>query len=150
MPEYRNPKPTTDVIVEVKGGIVLIERRDEPKGFAIPGGFVNEGEPVELAAIREMKEEIGIDVVLTDLLYVYSDPSRDPRHHTLTTVFVGRPRNRKDVPKAGDDAKALRVVDPAKPPKLAFDHAKILEDYTAWKKGRGKRPDPMKKLSSYR
>ena len=148
MPEYKNPKPTADVIVEVPGGIVLIERRGEPQGFAIPGGFVDEGEPVEAAAIREMKEEIGIDVVLTDLLYVYSDPKRDPRHHTMTTVYVGRPKNPSDTPKAGDDAKSLKIVDAASAPELVFDHTKVLADYIELKKT-GKRPDPMKKLASY-
>src|SRR5689334_17905568 len=98
MAEYRNPKPTTDVIVEVSGGIVLIERKNDPKGWALPGGFVDEGEPVEAAAVREMQEEIGIEVVLTELLSVYSDPRRDKRMHTMSTVFIGRPKNAGDTP----------------------------------------------------
>ena len=148
MPEYRNPKPTADVIVEVPGGIVLIERNNEPKGFALPGGFIDEWETVEAAAIREMKEEIGIEVVLTDLLYVYSDPKRDPRHHTITMVFIGRPKNAQDSPKAGDDAKSLKIVEAAACPPLVFDHTKVVQDYIAFKKT-GARPDPMKKLASY-
>ena len=149
MPEYRNPKPTCDVIVEMPDGIVLIERGNEPFGWAIPGGFVDEGEPVEETAVREMQEEIGIEVVLTDLLYVYSDPRRDPRHHTLTTVFVGRPKTAGDRPVAGDDAKAARVWPAGAPPPLAFDHAQVLADYVTWKR-EGKRPDPMARLETWR
>jgi len=147
--KHRNPKPTVDVIVEVPGGIVLIERRHEPLGWAIPGGFVDEGEPVEAAAVREMSEELNLEVVLSELLYVYSDPRRDPRHHTLTTVFVGRPKNAGDVPRAGDDAKATKIVSADAPPALAFDHADVLADYAQFKKT-GKRPDPMRFLERWR
>jgi len=149
MAEYRNPKPTVDVVVEMSDGIVLIERGHEPFGTALPGGFVDEGELVEVAAIREMKEEIGIDVVLTELLYVYSDPRRDPRMHTMATVFVGKPRNAGDRPKAGDDAKAVRVVDAAKCPPLSFDHGLIVRDYVTFRLT-GKRPDPMAYIEANR
>lgn len=148
MPEYRNPKPTCDVIVEMPDGVVLIERGGPPLGWALPGGFCDEGEPVEWCAIREMKEEIGIDVVLTGLFYVYSHPRRDPRHHTVTTVFVGRPKSAGDLPRAGDDARAVKVWKPDAPPPLAFDHADVLADYVRWKRT-GTLPDPMAKLARW-
>jgi len=147
--KHRNPKPTVDVIVELPDGILLIERRGEPPGWAIPGGFVDEGEPVEAAAVREMAEELNLDVVLTELLYVYSDPRRDPRYHTQSTVFIGRPKNAEDRPRAGDDAKALKVVSAGAPPPLAFDHARVLADYVRFK-ATGKRPDPMHELGRWR
>lgn len=142
MAEYRNPKPTCDVIVEMPDGIVLIERGNDPLGLAIPGGFVDEGELVEAAAIREMKEEIGIDVVLTDLLYVYSDPRRDRRLHTIATVFIGRPKDAGDRPVAGDDAKSVRIVAADAAPPLVFDHSAIVRDYVVFK-ATGRRPQPM-------
>ena len=120
-----------------------------PPGWAIPGGFVDEGEPVEVAALREMKEETGLDVVLTDLLYVYSDPRRDPRHHTETVVFIGRPADPRSKPIAGDDAGGVRIVDPEKlPDAMAFDHALVISDYVRFKKT-GKRPDPMEYLERW-
>lgn len=149
MAEYRNPKPTCDVIVELPEGVVLIERANEPRGFAIPGGFADEGEPIEVCGIREMKEEIGIDVVLTDLLYVYSDPRRDPRLHTVATVFIGRPKTAGDKPVAGDDAKAVLVVPAEKAPALVFDHDQILRDYVVFKRTRT-RPDPMAHVERWR
>ncbi|HEX9934565.1 MAG TPA: NUDIX hydrolase, partial [bacterium] len=85
-----NPAPTADVIIEVTDRIVLIERKYPPTGWAIPGGFVEYGETVEQAAVREAKEETSLDVALIHLLGVYSDPGRDPRSHTITTVFVGK------------------------------------------------------------
>lgn len=149
--EFRNPKPTVDVLIEIdRTGLVLIERKNVPHGWAIPGGFVDEGEPVEAAAIREMKEETGLDVVLTELFYVFSDPRRDPRHHTLTTVFIGRPRDPRAKPIAGDDAGNVRVVDPAHNPlPMAFDHAFVLKAYVEWKRT-GKRPDPMAMLELWK
>jgi 8-oxo-dGTP diphosphatase len=108
--------------------IVLIERRYPPAGWALPGGFVEIGETVEQAAIREAFEETGLDVELTALLGVYSDPARDPRGHTIGIVFVGTARGE---PIAADDAKAIQIVDAAAPPALAFDHARILDDYRA-------------------
>ena len=127
MTTYRNPYPTADVIIERPDGIVFIERQNPPYGFALPGGFIEYGESAETAAIREAKEETGLDVTLTRLLGVYSDPNRDPRHHTLSVVYVATANGE---PKAGDDAKNLIVADPNNPPTpLAFDHAKIVKDY---------------------
>jgi 8-oxo-dGTP diphosphatase len=135
--EYRNPTPTVDVVVETDGGIVLIERANEPFGWALPGGFVDEGETVEHAAVREVEEETGLQVRLRALLYVYSDPKRDPRKHTMSTVFVGRADG---VPRGSDDAKTARVFAlDALPDPLCFDHGRILADYKRWL-STGKRP----------
>ena len=146
--EYKNPKPTVDVIIEIDDGVVLIQRNNEPKGWAIPGGFVDEGEPVEVAAVREMKEETDLEVELTDLLYVYSDPRRDPRHHTLTTVFIGRVTDGQLA--AGDDAGDARVFsEDALPEEIAFDHRDVLADYFEYRKS-GRRPNPQAKLERWR
>lgn len=127
MGEFRNPFPTVDIIIEVEGGIVLIERKNPPHGWAIPGGFVDYGETVEAAAVREAKEETGLDVRLTGLLGVYSDPSRDPRHHTISTVFVASATGR---PVADDDAADAGVfTENTLPDDIAFDHREILADY---------------------
>jgi len=127
MSEYRNPFPTVDIIIEVEGGIVLIERKNPPHGWAIPGGFVDYGETVEAAAVREAKEETGLAVTLTHLLGVYSDPSRDPRHHTISTVFTATAVGQ---PVADDDAADAGVfTQDTLPRDIAFDHRKILEDY---------------------
>lgn len=108
--------------------VVLIERRNPPFGWALPGGFVDVGETVEAAAVREAREETGLAVELGPLLGVYSDPARDPRGHTVSIVFVGRARG---APLAADDARAVAAVDPRNPPPLAFDHARIIADYLA-------------------
>lgn len=130
---FKNPLPTVDIIIEVQGGIVLIERKHAPHGWAIPGGFVDYGESVEACAVREAREETGLNVRLKDLLYVYSDPDRDPRHHTLTTVFVATAEGR---PVAADDAKSADVFSaPALPAPLVFDHATIVADYFKWRDG---------------
>lgn len=130
---HRNPLPTVDIIIEVKGGIVLIERKNPPHGWAIPGGFVDYGESVEDCAIREAREETGLNVRLKDLLYVYSRPERDPRHHTLTTVFIA---TADGLPVAADDAKAAGVFSVRTlPASLAFDHAGILADYFQYRDG---------------
>ncbi|WP_372682201.1 NUDIX domain-containing protein [Desulfosarcina sp.] len=123
----RNPLPTVDIIIEVQGGIVLIDRKNPPHGWAIPGGFVDYGESVEDCAVREAREETGLNVRLKELLYVYSRPERDPRHHTLTTVFIATADGQ---PVAADDAKAAGVFSARTlPVLLAFDHADILGDY---------------------
>lgn len=128
---YRNPLPTVDVIIEVNGGIVLIERRNPPHGWAIPGGFVDYGESVENCAVREAFEETGLTVRLKALLYVYSRPDRDPRHHTLTTVFAATADGQ---PIAADDASNASVFSADNlPAPLAFDHADILSDYFQWR-----------------
>ncbi len=123
----RNPFPTVDVIVEVPGGIVLVERRNPPRGWALPGGFVDYGETVEDAARREVREETGLEVSLATLLGVYSEPSRDPRQHNLSVVYIGTSQG---APRAGDDASRAEVFPlDALPSPLCFDHARILDDY---------------------
>jgi 8-oxo-dGTP diphosphatase len=127
MLERRGPSPTVDVVIALSGDrIVLVERKYPPPGWALPGGFVDEGETLEAAAIREAREETGLDVELTDLLYVYSDPRRDPRRHTVSAVFLGRASGE---PAGGDDAAQARAFAwTALPAPLAFDHGEILRD----------------------
>jgi 8-oxo-dGTP diphosphatase len=133
----RNPLPTADVIIEVGDRIVLVRRKYPPEGWAIPGGFVEAGETVESAAVREALEETGLPVTLVALLGVYSDPARDPRHPTISTVYVGRADG---APAGGDDAAEARLFSEATlPSPIAFDHAAILADYFRYKKT-GKRP----------
>jgi 8-oxo-dGTP diphosphatase len=128
---YRNPTPTVDIIIELidrpARPIILIERKNPPHGWAIPGGFVDYGESVETAARREAKEEIGLDVTLAEQFYVYSDPNRDPRQHTLSVVFLATATGE---PQATDDAQTLDVFEPWRiPTNLCFDHDRILRDY---------------------
>jgi 8-oxo-dGTP diphosphatase len=133
----RNPLPTADVLIEVGDRVVLVRRKHPPPGWAIPGGFVEAGETVETAAVREALEETGLRVTLTALLGVYSDPARDPRHHTISTVYVG---SASGSPAGGDDAAEARLFgENDLPSPLAFDHAKILADYFRFKRT-GKRP----------
>ncbi|MHB8415438.1 MAG: NUDIX domain-containing protein [Acidiferrobacteraceae bacterium] len=137
------PLLTVDVIIELSDRpgrpIVLIERAHEPPGFALPGGFVDRGERLEQAAVREATEETGLAVELEELLYCYSEPSRDPRGHTVSVVFIG---SACGTPVAADDAKGIIVVDPATPPSgLAFDHHRILTDYWCFRQS-GRRPSP--------
>lgn len=124
---YRNPIPTVDVIIETAGGIVLIERKNEPRGWALPGGFVDYGEALESAAIREAREETRLEVTGLRLLGCYSDPARDPRQHTITTVFIAEASG---TPVAADDAADVAVFPlSALPDHLCFDHRRILDDY---------------------
>lgn len=124
------PPVAADIIIRLHGRperIVLVQRRNPPYGLALPGGFVDLGERVEQAAIREALEETGLQVRLETLLGVYSDPARDPRGHTISVVFIAAARGE---PRAGDDAAEIRLVDPADPAlELVFDHALILADY---------------------
>lgn len=137
--KYRNPVPTVDIIIETGRGIVLIERRNAPYGWAIPGGFVDYGETLEDAARREAKEETSLDVTLKKFLYSYSNPARDPRQHTISAVFIA---TAKGTPQAADDAKNLRIFKPSELPKeMAFDHAQILTDYLKFRKT-GRLPKP--------
>lgn len=139
MSEPRNPYPTVDVIIETAGGVVLIERAHEPRGWALPGGFIDYGEAPADAARREVKEETGLDVELTDLLFVYGAPDRDPRQHNLSVVYVGRASG---TPRGGDDAARAEVFAlDALPSPLCFDHARILEDYRRFR-ATGARPRP--------
>ncbi len=123
----KNPLPTVDIIIEIDNGIVLIKRKNPPDGWALPGGFVDYGESLETAAIREAKEETGLDVRLIRQFHTYSDPSRDPRFHTISTVFIAKASG---VPSAGDDAENAKIFNKLNlPEKIAFDHRNILEDY---------------------
>jgi ADP-ribose pyrophosphatase YjhB (NUDIX family) len=127
MPRYRNPVPTVDIIIEHPRGIVLIHRANPPRSWAIPGGFVDYGESLEQAAIREAKEETGLDVQLVRQFHSYSDPSRDSRRHTISTVFIARAEGEA---RAATDADDLGFFTRDNLPEdLAFDHAQILEDY---------------------
>lgn len=125
--EYRNPFPTVDIIIEIAGGIVLIERKNPPSGWALPGGFVDYGESLEEAAIREAKEETSLEVHHLRLLGCYSDPSRDSRMHTISTVYAA---TGEGIPRAADDAADLKIFRTDELPELlCFDHGTILGDY---------------------
>ena len=137
---YRNPKPCVDALIELDGHpgtLVFIRRRNEPAGWALPGGFVDEGEFLADAAAREAKEETGLDVTLTELFHCYSDPARDPRQHTVSTVFCATARGE---PQGGDDAADAGVfTEDTLPSPIVFDHATIVADYYAYRRT-GKRP----------
>ncbi|MFO7877895.1 MAG: NUDIX hydrolase [Desulfovermiculus sp.] len=137
VPVYRNPVPTVDIVIHIPGrGVVLIERRNPPYGWALPGGFVDYGESVEQAAVREAQEETGLGVQLHGLLGVYSSPDRDPRQHTMSVVFTATAKDEAQL-KAGDDAGRVCVASLDQLPELAFDHARILADFQqAWQKGK--------------
>ncbi|WP_298134704.1 NUDIX hydrolase [Acidiferrobacter sp.] len=138
----KTPLLTVDIIIRQDGhprGVLLIERRHAPLGWALPGGFVDVGERVEDAARREAYEETGLAVTLEALLGCYSDPGRDPRGHTVSLVYVARASG---VARAGDDARSCQMVDidhitvP-----LVFDHARIVHDYRRFCET-GERPAP--------
>ncbi|MBN2232203.1 MAG: NUDIX hydrolase [Deltaproteobacteria bacterium] len=127
LPVYRNPVPTVDIIIRTGGGIVLIERRNEPHGWALPGGFVDYGESLETAAVREALEETSLVVRLREQFHTYSDPDRDPRQHTISTVFIA---DADGPPTAADDALNAAVFTAATLPEpIVFDHRRIIEDY---------------------
>jgi 8-oxo-dGTP diphosphatase len=140
---YRNPAPTVDIIIELLDSphrpIVLIERKHPPYGWALPGGFVDYGESVEMAAIREALEEVSLTVELVEQFQVYSDPDRDPRQHTIGIVFIATAKGK---PIAADDAKNVGVFHLWEVPSpLCFDHARILADYRRYR-DYGQRPQP--------
>ena len=130
----KGPFTTVDAIIELDEGIVIIERSNPPFGFALPGGFVDYGESLEDAVTREVKEETNLDAIEVKQFHTYSDPQRDPRFHTIGTVFLAKVKGK---PKAGDDAKGLRIVKLNELLKLdfAFDHKKIIDDYLKSRSG---------------
>jgi ADP-ribose pyrophosphatase YjhB (NUDIX family) len=125
---YKNPIPTVDIIIEIESkGIVLIKRKNPPYGWALPGGFVDYGESMEEAAVREAKEETDLEVKLIEQFHTYSNPNRDPRHHSVSTVYIAKARG---IPQAKDDALEIGVFDGSNlPEEIAFDHRLILGDY---------------------
>lgn len=126
MPEHESPAPTVDVVILVAGDrVVLVRRRNPPHGWALPGGFVDQGEPLAAAAAREAREETGLTVEMVEQFHAYSDPRRDPRRHTISTVFLGRAAGE---PRGGDDAAEARAFPWTALPDLVFDHAEILGD----------------------
>ena len=130
----KGPFSTVDAIIEINDGIVIIERSNPPFGLALPGGFVDYGESLEQAVKREVKEETDLEVTAVKQFHTYSDPQRDPRFHTIGTVFIAQV---KGIPKAGDDAQGLKIIkieDLAKN-NFAFDHDQILSDYLKYRKG---------------
>lgn len=130
--QLKNPFCCIDIIIETEEGIVLIERTNPPYGWAIPGGFVDYGESLEQAAQREAEEETSLHIENVQQFHTYSNPDRDPRFHTISTVFLA---TAKGQPRAGSDAAKVRVYKENKlPPQMAFDHRRILEDYLSWKK----------------
>lgn len=132
MKKYRNPVPTVDIIIEIQRedgseGIVLIKRKNPPYGWALPGGFIDYGESLEESAVREAKEETSLYVKLLYQFHTYSDPKRDPRQHTISTVYVAKASG---IPKAQDDAQEIGIFTKEEIQfPLAFDHQKILADY---------------------
>jgi len=136
--ERKTPLVTVDIIIEVDDqGIVLIERKNPPLGWALPGGFVDYGESLEDAALREAKEETSLDVRLVEQFYSYSEPSRDPRDHTITTVFIARGGG---LPRGADDARRAKIfAQESLPSPVVFDHARILKDFFHYRRT-GERP----------
>jgi ADP-ribose pyrophosphatase YjhB (NUDIX family) len=130
---YRNPIPTVDIIIEMNSdSILLIQRKNDPIGWALPGGFVDYGESLENAAIREAKEETNLDITSINQFHTYSKPDRDPRHHTISTVFIAKASGK---PKACDDAKEIGLfTEKDLPQALMFDHEQILSDYFKFKR----------------
>ena len=128
IPAYRNPVPTVDIIITLGTGVVLVKRKNPPVAWALPGGFVDYGESLEQAAVREAYEETGLHVRLGCQFHTYSEPNRDPRQHTVSTVFLA---TAEGTPVAGDDAGEAAVFHEESLPPLAFDHSRILGDYFA-------------------
>lgn len=128
MAEHRQPRLAVDCIIRLGGRVVVVRRRNEPHGWALPGGFVEYGETVEDAIRREAREETGLELEGLTQFHVYSDPTRDPRGHCVSVVFTARGIGN---PRAGDDADAIRLVEPAGvgAAGLVFDHGRILADF---------------------
>lgn len=146
MTHPRNPIPTVDIIIELENGaIVLIERENPPYGWALPGGYVDYGESLETAAVREAREETSLDIDLIGQFHTYSDPGRDSRQHNISTVFLARASG---TPKAASDAREVGVFSSRDtlPTPLAFDHGKILNDYFEEVGGRKEGPPPAKQI----
>ena len=127
MSDFRNPAPTVDAVILLPGDrVVLVRRRNPPHGWAIPGGFVDEGERLDVAAAREAEEETGLPVTLLEQFHAYSDPTRDPRRHTISTVYLATADGE---PRGGDDAAEARAFAwNALPSPIVFDHGEILAD----------------------
>lgn len=138
----KNPFVTVDIIIEVDGqGIVLIKRKNPPPGWAIPGGFVDYGETLEEAAVREAKEETSLNIRLIEQFYTYSEPTRDPRHHTVSAVYIAKATG---TPIPRDDAVGVGIfTEHNLPEPVAFDHQDILRDYFRWRRS-GERPRALK------
>ncbi len=133
------PLVATDIIIEYQDGIVLIERKNEPHGWALPGGFVDVGESLENAAAREAREETSLDVTLRELFYAYGKPSRDPRGHGISIVYIAEGAG---ILAAADDAKSARVFTfDTLPDRMVFDHREIVADYYTFIQT-GERPVP--------
>ena len=131
--KYRNPLVTVDIVIEIDDGIVLIKRANPPYGWALPGGFVEYGETLESSAVREAKEETSLDIKLKEQFHSYSEPDRDPRHHTVTTVFIAKGNG---TPKPADDAKKIGIFTKnSLPEPIVFDHKKIIDDYFRYAEG---------------
>ena len=128
IPPHRNPVPTVDIIIAMGGGVILVKRKNPPLAWALPGGFVDYGESLEQAAVREACEETGLSIRLGSQFHTYSEPDRDPRQHTVSTVFLA---TAEGTPVAGDDAGEVAIFHEGSLPPLAFDHARILGDYFA-------------------
>jgi 8-oxo-dGTP diphosphatase len=142
--QSNNPIPVVDVIIQQDSEVLFAKRKKEPfKSYlGLPGGFVNIGETIEEAARREVKEETSLNIELTDILGIYSDPRRDPRGHIMSTVFIGRvpsSESAKNKAKAQDDASQLEWIDlrAIGNKSLAFDHKIILSNYEKWKESGG-------------
>lgn len=137
MIDLKTPFLTVDIIIRYRGGIVLIERKNAPHGWALPGGFVDVGESLEDAALRESKEETSLDVELIEQFHAYSDPHRDPRFHTVSMVFIA---DGTGILAGKDDAKRAVVFSEKElPDNIVFDHRQIIRDYFDYIKS-GKRP----------
>lgn len=126
----QGPFAVVDAIIEIGGKIVLIKRSNPPFGWALPGGFVDYGESLEQAVVREAKEETGLDIEDIKQFHTYSDPGRDPRFHTIGTIFTAKA---KGLPKAGDDAAEIKLAGLGEIEKieLTFDHKQIIRDFIA-------------------